>query len=205
MKNKRLFTNIQIFVFAALVFVLSLLPAFSPPFMLTIFARYMYFGLLTISFAFLAGQLGLFSLMVPVSFCLTAYTIAISQTRSLMPMVPSVFLGILTALVFAGICGIMVNNTRDISFLMLTLVLSQLVWSLALQWTSLTNGTTGLLGIRFPEALNVFSKRSEVNKYYWTLVVFSLCVIFVFMLTHSSFGLRLRGIRESESRMILLG
>jgi ABC-type branched-subunit amino acid transport system permease subunit len=69
--------KIQIIISLVVLVVLSILPAFSPSFVLTIFARYMYFGLLTISFAFLAGQLGLFSLMVPVSFCLTAYTIAI--------------------------------------------------------------------------------------------------------------------------------
>jgi branched-chain amino acid transport system permease protein len=165
----------------------------------------MYFGLLTISFAFLAGQLGLFSLGIPVSFCITAYTIAICQVRNIMPMLPSVFLGILIAMIFAALCGIMVNSTKDISFLMLTLVLSQLVWSLAAQWTSLTNSTTGLLGIKFPDSLNIFSSKPEINKYYWTVIVFSICVILVFILTQSSFGLKLKGIRESESRMILLG
>jgi branched-chain amino acid transport system permease protein len=205
MKQAKLLANIRIISFVLLIFVLFLLPLVAPSFVLTIFARYMYFGLLTISFAFLAGQLGLFSLGVPVSFCITAYTIAICQVRNIMPVMPSVFLGILIAMAFAALCGVMVNSAKDISFLMLTLVLSQLVWSLAAQWTSLTNSTTGLLGIRFPDMLNIFGDKPEVNKYCWIVIVFSVCVVLVFILTHSSFGLRLRGIRESESRMILLG
>lgn len=205
MFSKKIIQRIQIIGSVVILVFLSILPAFSPSFILTIFARFMYFGLLTVSFSFLAGQLGLFSLMVPVSFCITAYTIAICQMRNIMPLAPSILFGIVIALAFAGLCGIMVNSTKEIYFLMLTLVLSQLVWSLALQWTSLTNGTTGLLGVRFPDSLNIFSERPEINRYYWTFIVFSLCVLVVFMLARSSFGLRLRGIRESESRMRLLG
>jgi len=197
--------RLQTFLMLVVLCVLLALPAFSSQFFLIMLIRYMYFGLLTIAFAFMAGQLGLFSLMVPVSFTLTAYTIAICQVRGIMQVEASVFLGMGIALAFAALCGVMVNKTREISFLMLTLVLAQLVWSLALQWTSLTNGSTGLLGIHFPEWLSIFSSKPITNKYYWTLIVFEICAALIWMLTKSSYGLRLRGIRESESRMIVLG
>ncbi len=88
---------------------------------------------------------------------------------------------------------------------MLTLVFSQLVYSLALQWTSMTNGTTGLLGIRFPDALEIFSENTKVNHYYWTLLIFGLTIFLVYRLITSSYGLRLRGIKNSETRMAALG
>ena len=185
--------------------VLILLPFFSSQFTLTILIRFMYFGLLTISFSFLAGQLGLFSLMVPVSFALTAYAIAICDMRGWVGFPWSMLIGIVIALVFAGISGIMVNNTSGTSFLMLTLVLSQLVWSIILQWTDLTNGATGIVGVKFPEALKIFSDRPNFNQYYWALIMFLICAALVYFLSHSSSGLRLRGIRDSESRMKSLG
>ncbi len=88
---------------------------------------------------------------------------------------------------------------------MLTLVFSQLVYSLALQWTSMTNGTTGLLGIRFPDAMEVFSSNTKVNHYYWTLVIFGLTILLIYLLIHSSYGLKLKGVKDSESRMAALG
>ncbi len=191
--------------FIVLLLFLVSIPVFSTQFFLTMMIRYMYFGLLTISFSFLAGQLGLFSLMVPVSFTITAYTIAICQVKNIMPLQLSLPLGFAIALIFAAVCGVMVNKTKETSFLMLTLVLSQLVWSIALQWTDLTNGSTGLLGIQFPEALNIFGDKPNVNQYYWTFILFGICIVLVWLLTRSSYGMRLRGIRDSESRMIALG
>ncbi|MEG0271107.1 MAG: hypothetical protein RR821_12740, partial [Clostridia bacterium] len=85
------------------------------------------------------------------------------------------------------------------------MVISQLVWALSLQWTTVTNGTTGLLNIRFPEYINIFSSQQNINQYYWTLIVFALCMFAVFLLTRSSYGLRLQGVRDSESRMAALG
>ena len=189
----------------ALLLFLIVVPILSSSFLITMMIRYMYYGLLTISFAFLASQLGLFSLMVPVSLTICGYIIGLGVLRWNISVWLAILLGILGSQLFAALCGVMVNKSKGISFLMLTLVISQLVWALSLQWTSITNGTTGLLDIRFPEYINIFSDQPNVNQYYWTFIVFILCVALVFLLTRSSFGLRLQGIRDSESRMAALG
>lgn len=87
---------------------------------------------------------------------------------------------------------------------MLTLVLGQLVWALVLQWISLTKGTTGISGIKMPEFLGVFGSLN-IGFYYFTLTIFILVLIGLIALNKSPFGLKLRGIRESESRMKMLG
>ena len=189
----------------ALLAVMLVIPLVSSSFLITMFIRYMYYGLLTISFAFLASQLGLFSLMVPVSLTICGYIVGLGVLRWNMNVWLAVLLGILGSQAFAAVCGVMVNRSKGTSFLMLTLVISQLVWSLSLQWTTVTNGTTGLLDIRFPSYLNIFSEQQNINQYYWTFIVFTICVVFVFLLTRSSFGLRLQGVRDSESRMAALG
>ncbi len=189
----------------ALAAVLLVIPLFSSDFTMTMIIRYMYYGLLTVSFGFLAGELGLFSLMTPVSLTLTGYTIGLCQTRFAIPFIPSIFLAFLVSMSFAALCGWMANRSHGVSFLMLTLVFSQLVYSLALQWTSMTNGTTGLLGIRFPDAMEIFSTNTKVNHYYWTLIIFSLTILMVYLLIGSSYGLKLKGIKNSETRMAALG
>lgn len=150
----------------ALLAVMLVIPLVSSSFLITMFIRYMYYGLLTISFAFLASQLGLFSLMVPVSLTICGYIVGLGVLRWNMNVWLAVLLGILGSQAFAAVCGVMVNRSKGTSFLMLTLVISQLVWSLSLQWTTVTNGTTGLLDIRFPSYLNIFSEQQNINQYY---------------------------------------
>ena len=127
----------------ALLAVMLVIPLVSSSFLITMFIRYMYYGLLTISFAFLASQLGLFSLMVPVSLTICGYIVGLGVLRWNMNVWLAVLLGILGSQAFAAVCGVMVNRSKGTSFLMLTLVISQLVWSLSLQWTTVTNGSSG--------------------------------------------------------------
>jgi|GEM_PF-3048411 len=198
-------TKIRVCAMIMATLVLLVLPMFADSFLIIMLIRFMYFGLMTISFSFLASQLGLFSLMVPVFYSLVAYVVAITNIRGMMPMELSVVLAFVISMAFAALCGVLVNRTRAITFLMLTLVLSQLVWSVATTWTNLTNGVDGLIGINFPAWLNIFSEDANVNRYYWVFIAFATTAGLVWLLTKSHYGLLLRGIRESESRMKALG
>ena len=197
--------KIKLGLFLALIIGLLLVPFFAGSFTIIMMVRFMYFGLMTISFSFLASQLGLLSLMVPIFYSIVAYVIAIFHTREIMSMEASVIVAFIIAMAFAGLCGLMVNKTKGITFLMLTLVLAQLVWAIAMQWTNLTNGVDGLVGIRFPQWLNIFSTQPNINEYYWIFFAFITTAVLVWLLIRSPYGLVLRGIRESESRMIALG
>ncbi len=73
---------------------LVVMPLVSSSFLITMLIRYMYYGLLTISFAFLAGQLGLFSLMVPVSLTICGYIIGLGVLRWNMSVWLAIPLGI---------------------------------------------------------------------------------------------------------------
>jgi len=197
--------KIRLIATLIIIVVLLFAPSFVDPFTLIMLIRFMYFGLMTIAFSFLASQLGLLSLMVPVFYSLVAYVIAIFQTRNIMSVELSILVAFAISMSFAALCGLMVNKTKRITFLMLTLVLAQLVWAIAMQWTVLTNGVDGLVGIRFPEWLNIFSDTANINVFYWTFIGFTIVASLVWLLTKSPYGLILRGIKASESRMIALG
>ncbi|MHB8278229.1 MAG: branched-chain amino acid ABC transporter permease [Candidatus Humimicrobiaceae bacterium] len=196
---------LKLLILVGIVLVLSVLPLFVSQFFITMIIRIIYYGLLAVAFSFLAGQLGLFSLMVPVSFAISGYAIAIFETKNILYFPYSALMGILLALILSAFFGILVNRSKGTYFLMLTLVLGQVVWAISLQWVSLTKGTTGITSINRPAFLAKLSENSNVSFYYLALVVFLICIVGLYALINSSFGMKLRGIRESESRMIMLG
>lgn len=196
--------NSIVWAFLISFLLLAAIPTFVEQFFITMLIRIMFYGLLAVAFSFLAGQLGLFSLMVPVFLGISAYTIAILESKEILMFPYSVMVALVITLAFAAFAGFLVNRSKEVYFLMLTLVLGQLVWAIVLQWVSLTKGTNGISGIEVPHLWGL-GQGSNIGFYYYTLAAFSLVILGLTALIRSSFGLKLRGIRESESRMIMLG
>ena len=167
--------------------------------------RVMYFGMLTLSLCFLAGELGVVSLMQASFFGISGYFIAILQTRYQIPFPIPPLVGVGVAVLFAAVTGLLVIRVRGIYFLMLTLVLGQLVWALASQWASVTRGDSGITDIFAPVIFGVSTEQSKGAFYLFQLFFFCGVITFLAALKRSPFGLMLRGVRDSESRMAMLG
>ena len=114
-------------------------------------------------------------------------------------------LGLLGAMILACLISFIVLRTRGVYFLMITLVIGIAVWALALQLSSITGGTTGIIGIHAPIIAGISLSTSRTAFYYAEFIIFCFCTVLYITATRSRFGLALRGIRESESRMIMLG
>ncbi|HET6749209.1 MAG TPA: branched-chain amino acid ABC transporter permease [Actinomycetes bacterium] len=91
-------------------------------------------------------------------------------------------------------------RTAGIVFLMITLALGMTVFGLALKLSGVTGGQNGLTGIRRPEAVDEWWQF-----YFFAAAVLGLCLLALGVVSRSPFGLVLRGIRESPSRMTSLG
>lgn len=167
--------------------------------------RVMYFGMLTLSLCFLAGELGVVSLMQASFFGISGYFIAILQTRYNIPFPIAPLAGVAVAVLFAALTGLLVIRVRGIYFLMLTLVLGQLVWALASQWASVTRGDSGITDIFAPVIFGISTEKSKGAFYLFQLFFFCGVICFLWALKRSPFGLMLRGVRDSESRMVMLG
>ena len=167
--------------------------------------RIMYFGMLTLSLCFLAGELGVVSLMQASFFGISGYFIAILQTRYQIPFPIPPLVGIGMAVLFAALTGLLVIRVRGIYFLMLTLVLGQLIWALASQWASMTRGDSGITDIYAPVLFGISTEKSKSAFYFFQLFFFCGVIYFLAALKRSPFGLMLRGVRDSESRMAMLG
>jgi branched-chain amino acid transport system permease protein len=133
-----------------------------------------------------------------------AYTVAICIDKFHMVAFPASIIAIVISGLAAALFGLFALRARGVYFLMITLALAMLVWGLAYRWVSLTSGDNGISGILRPQ-LGSWSLDDINSYYYFVLVIFCLCFFVIYRIVRSPFGHALVGIKESESRMRMLG
>ncbi len=117
-------------------------------------------------------------------------------------------LAVLAGLIFGGIVGVFVSHRRGIYFSLLTIAFGQLFWFLAIKMRDVTKGEDGLLGLsRLPLRFGFFSIdiSSNVSLYYFTLVIFAVVVIALWLLVRSPFGYIIQALKQNEQRTRFLG
>jgi branched-chain amino acid transport system permease protein len=181
----------------------ALLPQFAGPFWVALVTQMMIFGLLALSVDLLLGHTGLFSLCHAAFFAVAAYTTAILQVRygvsTVLAAPAGVLLGTLLGLVF----GLAVR-TRGVYFILVTIAFGFVVWGVAYRWASFTGGDNGVTNVPRP-SLGPLSIDTTNGYYYFMVVVVLLSTLGYRVLINSPFGLTLRGIKTSESRMRSVG
>ena len=111
----------------------------------------------------------------------------------------------LMAALTARLLGLLALRTRGSYFLMITLALSQVVWGIASGWRTLTGGDDGLPEVPRRTLGLPWSLADSTPFYYFVLFFVVLGTLLLVRICHSPFGYALRGIRESETRMLALG
>jgi branched-chain amino acid transport system permease protein len=118
---------------------------------------------------------------------------------------------IVASVVVTAVFGVVCVRYTRIFFGILTLALSQVLWSLAFKFFWVTGGTDGL---RVPTpSLLAGLVTGEGDKtafmshayYYYVLVVFFVCVALMWVVVNSPFGKALQAIRDNETRAEFVG
>jgi branched-chain amino acid transport system permease protein len=162
-------------------------------------------GILAMSLDILMGYTGLPSFGHAAFFGIAAYTVAILSTRYQVGFWGCAAAAIILTTVIAAIFGLLVAHTKGVYFLMITLALSMVVWGLAFRWVDMTSGDNGISGIPRPEFGGAVSMWDEATFYYFVLAIYIAVFLLIYLFLSSPFGRSLKGIRESESRMRVLG
>jgi len=200
--------RIKFFLLLALVIFLFSLPAFSGKYILYITIHILILSVFALGFNLLLGYTGLLSFGQAGFFAMGAYACA-----KILLIFPSLLVGTMTGMIAGALSAFIlgflcVRHTR-IYFSMLTLSFGMMIYSLAWKWREVTGGDDGLVGIpRAPfEIPGVFSINMNPmgNYYYYVLVISLVAIYLLYRLIHSPFGLTLKGIRESESRVAYAG
>jgi len=163
------------------------------------------YGLSAMSLDVLAGYTGLTSFGHATYFGTAAYTVGILTTQHHVAPVVAAGAGVGAAVLLAAAYGLLATRAVGVYFLIITLALGMGTWGLAYRWSSVTGGDNGLPGIPPLDLGLPWSMAEPRNLYYLVLAVFCVAAFLLYRLVHSPFGLTLRGIRESEGRMRMLG
>jgi branched-chain amino acid transport system permease protein len=162
------------------------------------------FSILAMSLDLLLGFTGLMSLGHAAFFGLGAYGVALLATHLGISAWIGLVAGVLLAAGGAAVIGFFCVRTSGISFLMLTLAFSQLIFSAALKWRDLTGGTDGMAIPDKPSFFGLELSNSLVM-YFMALIFFLLSYFGLRRLLNSPLGRTFIGIRENEQRMLAMG
>jgi len=197
--KSRIFGLILAFLF------LAVLPPFYSSYWVTLVTQMLIFAILAMSLDILLGYTGLSSFGHAAFFGAAAYAVAILSTRYKMGFLVSFISGIALSAGISTIFGFLVAHATGVYFLIITLALGMTLWGLAFRWVSMTGGDNGISGIARPDIGLPLSLKDPLTFYYFILVFFLVSLVLMVILVRSPFGHSLKGVRESESRMRVLG
>lgn len=171
----------------------------------TLFTIYAILGL---SLNLVVGYTGLLSLTHAAFYGLGAYATALLLTHASWNFFLALLVGMLVSAAAAFLIGVVLSKFRDDYYALASLGFNVIVFSIMLNWQSLTRGPMGIPGIPKPSLeisdwkLVIFSRPSFlVLAVLFALVVYAAC----YFITRSSFGRALKAIREDEKALQVFG
>jgi len=185
--------------------ILAVLPPLTTSYWVTLITQMLIFGILAMSLDLLLGYSGMPSFGHAGFFGVAAYVVAILSTRYHAGFWPCLLTAIVLTIIISAVYGLLVAHSKGVYFLMITLALGMVLWGLAFRWVTMTKGDNGISGILRPDIGLPISLKDPITFYYVTLVVFIVCLVLMALFVRSPFGHSMKGIRESESRMRILG
>jgi branched-chain amino acid transport system permease protein len=184
---------------------LLVLPPFYASYWITLLTQMLIFAILAMSLDILLGYTGLSSFGHAGFFGVAGYAVAILSTRYKMGFFFCFVSGVSLSILISMIFGFLVAHAAGVYFLIITLALGMVLWGLAFRWVTMTGGDNGISGIVRPDIGLPLALKDPLTFYYVVLVFFLMAMVLMAILVRSPFGHSLKGVRESESRMRVLG
>jgi branched-chain amino acid transport system permease protein len=178
----------------------ALLPLLAGDYGLVVASEVLIFALYAASLHLLVGAGGLVSFGHAAYFGLGAYGAALALKQFGLPMEGALAAGPLLGLAGALVFGWFCVRLSGVYFAMLTLAFAQIAWSIAFQWSEVTGGDNGLIGV-WPSAWAA----SPTHFYWLTLALVAAGIALLRMIVFSPFGYALRALRDSPLRAETIG
>jgi branched-chain amino acid transport system permease protein len=191
---------------------LLVIPFVIPPYQTILLSYGLIFAIAALGFNLLLGYTGLLSFGHSAYFGVGAYAVAF-LVKYFRVSSMEIFLagGLVAAAAVAALFGVVCVRYTRIFFSILTLALSQVIYSLALKFFWVTGGTDGLR-VPTPTLLGGLVKSTgdkvqflSHQYYYCVVVLFFLCAAVIWVIVHSPFGKALQAIRDNETRAEFVG
>lgn len=183
------------------------LPYVVPFFYIFVATEILILGLFAASFNLVFGYTGMLSFGHAAFFGMGTYTTAMLLLHLQAPLVWALLASMLAGMLLAAVIGAFCVRLSEVYFAMLTLAFGMMVFSVAHQWRSVTNGSDGITGFRVG-ALGLGLEVPLANPlvyYYVVLCVVLIAAAVLYLITRSPFGLMLRAISENPERVAFCG
>lgn len=193
-------TRVKLVLLVAGVAVGIAIPYVTSRFIVGLISLSLILGLFAMSIDLMAGYAGLVTLGHAGVMGSAMYGAGYVAARTGGGLGTQIAVGVLAGMTAAAIFGVMAMRTTGVYFIMITIAQGMIVWGLSIRLNTITGAENGLTGIDRPEVIGAYWQY-----YYFALATVLAASLLLFIVVRSPMGLALKGLRESEGRMQMLG
>ena len=179
---------------------LILLPLLLGSYGLAVLTEIVVLALFAAALNFMMGPGGMISFGQAAFFGIGAYGAALVLRVGGVPMLGALVVAPLAAAAFGAFCGFFCARLSGVYLAMFTLAVAEVVWSAATEWTALTGGDNGILGV-WPAA---WAARPYVF-YLLALALAAGSILLLRRMTAAPLGFALRATRDAPLRAAATG
>ena len=196
--------------YAAALLIAIVLPLFVSTFATTMLTKVLIYALFAMSLDVVMGYTGNRSFGHAAYFGMGAYCVAlVPRFFGITNFWLLLLISIVVCAVLAAVIGYFTLKLSGTNFLLVTMAFCQLLNVIASKWTTVTGGTDGIVGIKYPQLGGFLDewigKWNGTKLYFFVLLVVVICFVLLTINMRSSFGHTLLGIRGNEGRMRAIG
>jgi len=162
------------------------------------------YSILGLSLNLLVGYTGLLSVTHAAFYGIGAYTTAILMTKIDMNFFISIIVGVIVTIAVSLFIGMVLSKFKGDYYALVTLGFNTIIYSIFLNWQSLTRGSLGIPGITKPELFGI-NFANTANFFILAIIIFVLIYFISRYIANSSFGRVLKAIREDETAIAVFG
>lgn len=166
------------------------------------------FAILALSLQLVVGYTGLLSVTHAAFYGIGAYTTALLITNLGVNFFVALVAGLVLSASVALLVGLVLSKFRGDYYALASLGFNVIVFSIFLNWQSLTRGPLGIPGIDRP-VVDLGFMMYEVRENFAFLILSLILLLLIYrasyLVTHSSFGRALKAIREDEEALAVFG
>jgi branched-chain amino acid transport system permease protein len=171
------------------------------PISLPLVCEILIYGLFAMSYNLAIGYTGVLSFGHAAFFGVGAYATAISLKFFGLPLEVSMIIGVLSATAVGMVIAFLAFQATGPYRAIITLAMSMVFYYIAQMWVDVTGGHDGMTGIPVLKlSFGVSLTNMLINKYYFMLFVFLLCIFIQWHIVNSPFGKAMQAVRENDQR-----
>ncbi len=166
------------------------------------------YGILGISLNLIVGYTGLLSITQAAFYGIGAYATALLLTGMGLNFFLATLIGMIIAMLVSVVVGVVLSRFREDFYALGSFGFNIIIYSIFLNWQSVTRGPLGVPGITRP-SLGIGNWKLDLNSNLEFLVLTAVALALVYLVSRlivkSSFGRVLKAIREDEEAIRVFG